>query len=717
MQVAGESLLNDGTSVILFTLFFDMSRLRRGQYANALRLFRIMARFLIFSPCLGIVVGSVAVYWMMRSSHRHSKAGSLVQLCVTLIAAYLGFFLSDNTKIGQASGILTTVSAGLVLAYRVWPVVISKEALENVWSTLEHILNTLIFGLVGVQMSRGKLSHNVNWREIYWCIVLYLAVFVIRAVVVFLSVPILNVLGPHKVTKKESTFIVLGGLRGAVSLSLAIFVKQKRSNTQRTWPDDDDHDAERTLFLIGGVAFLTLLINAPIAHPVLKRFNLIAGRDEAKKPIVERARQRIMESAVQAYQETCIKLSHDAVDVTTLCRNLGCIKHATPVADAACATKDVTGNETTVLAKRARQSDVPAGYDLAYLEAIRNKLDQSPVQERMPVLRDTFLSIVHAHYWHMIDSGELPKSARATILLLRSIDIAKDTPDVELHDFNVLQRLINEINVSGQRERCFNAINQYTPTWFTLSSEIYYKLSYESYEVIYYVFRAYGIAHAHAQRIFIEALHGAGAEPCRPEEVVILIESARLVILAEERLNEISPKLKSIVKSKIVAERVMEAQRNTLHRLCHQGVLEEADADIISRELDEDDREILLARKEQTQAIAKFAVLRELPITANRSIEWDVDFEYGQPQPRPDDEGKETAADTEEVAFEPQPNPSLRGKRKFSSRNNLLESIEFIEAQVVSSRRGFDRDRSTLSMSDLDPKPSEDENDNHRYIG
>lgn len=686
MQVTGESLLNDGTSVILFTIFFDMSRERRGQYASVVRLIRIMTRYLVFSPFLGVVVGMVAVYWMMRSSHRHSKDGSLVQLCVTLIAAYLGFFLSENTKIGQASGVLTTVAAGVVLAWRAWPVIISKEAMENVWGAMEHILNTLIFSLVGVQMSRGKLSHNVNWRELYWCMVLYVAIFAIRTVVVFISVPIINLLGPHKVSAKESTFIVLAGLRGAVSLALAIFVKQKRSNTQRTWPDDDDHDAERALFLVGGVAFLTLLINAPIAHPLLARFNLIAGSDESRKPVVDCARQRIVEAAVDAYKVTCLKLNHDAMNVTTLCRNLSTIKNATPVADAAWERKEKAAAEGIIVpANPAKELDVEVGFEVSHLEGIRDKLGQLPNEERLAALRDTFLSIVNAQYWDMIDNGELPKAAKATILLLRSIDIAKDELKVELHDYRVVERLINEINVPTKHERTFNAINQYTPTWFTVSSELYYKLSYECHEVIYYVLRAYCIAHGTAQHLFVEANNGLNAQPARPEELVVLLESARLVNLARLRLNDVSPKLKSIVKSKIVAERVIEAQRNALYKLRDQGVLEEVDADTLEREIDEDERGIILARKAQTQAIAKYAVLKDLPIVA-RSAEWDFHFRHGangngeEPKQSDDSDGAQSEASN-----------SVRLKRKNSSHENLLQSIEYVEAQVVSSMRSQDR--------------------------
>jgi len=666
MQMNSESLLNDGTAVILFTVFFDMSRKRRGQYASVARLFRIGTRMVFFSPCLGFLVGAVAVYWMSRASRRHAKADALVQLSITLIAAYLSFFLADNSKIGQASGILATVAAALVLAYRVWPIVISKEAMENVWSTLEHILNTLIFGLVGVQMSRGKLSHNVNWREVYWAFVLYVAVMLIRAVIIGVSVPIINCLGPYKVGRNEASFMILGGLRGVVSLSLAIFVKQKRSNTIRTWPDDDDHDAERTLFLVGGVAFFTLLINAPLSHPMLKAFKLTAGTDKEKAVLLDHVRDRVVESAEKAYKDTCLRLRHDAVEVTRLCRNLANVDTATPVADKfGGGHHDVEGGDDFSAAHNSS-----GGYDVYELEAALQSSKTKTEQGRLPTLRETFLSIVHAQYWRMIEVGELPKTAHATITLLRSIDIAKERLDLELHDYGALKHLIRSTSVRGSpNDRLFNAVDNCTPDWFTFGSEVFYQIEFERYEVVYYVLRAYAIAHAAAQKVFVDAVFGSDVDfPNRPEELAILLESARLVQIAEDQHTSVSPNLKSIVKSKIVAESVLEAQRETVYKLVQQGVIAEVDTDPIALELDEDERHVTLARKAQAKNIAKIATLNTVRLkrTASEAKIFGLDE---SPEERKSNSSHHTIDEWETP-------PQTTGMKRNTSQDMLFQAVE-----------------------------------------
>ena len=318
MQITGESLLNDGTGVIVFMIFFDISRNRRGQY-TPLRIIRTLARMIGLSPCLGFLIGTVAVFWMSKARHWHDHEDSLVQLSITLIAAYLSFFLSEHSKIGAASGILACVSAALVLAWRVWPLIASREAMETVWSTIEFIFNTLVFALVGVQIARAKVGQQaaIGWTELWYCFVLYAAVMIIRGIVVFVAYPFLNWLSPHPkydVRPQEAFFIVWGGLRGAVALALGVLVKQQRSNSVKRWPNDDDDEAERILFLVGGVAFLTLIINAPTAGPLLKCLNIVPSKknDPYKRSVLNKIKRCVAEAAEATYQNMCCKLNHDA---------------------------------------------------------------------------------------------------------------------------------------------------------------------------------------------------------------------------------------------------------------------------------------------------------------------------------------------------------------------------------------------------------------------
>ncbi|KAK7242444.1 potassium:proton antiporter [Aureococcus anophagefferens] len=107
-------------------------------------------------------IGMVAVFWMTKAAKRHSESDVIIQLSVTLVTAYLAFFLGES-EVGTP-GVLTTVSAALVLAWRVWPVIVSHEAMENVWHAIEYFGNTLIFALAGVLTGAAKESEIPNFK-------------------------------------------------------------------------------------------------------------------------------------------------------------------------------------------------------------------------------------------------------------------------------------------------------------------------------------------------------------------------------------------------------------------------------------------------------------------------------------------------------------------------------------------------------------------------
>ena len=81
---------------------------------------------------------------------------------VTIGCAYLSYFVANEP---DASGVLATVTAGLVVALRAWPLVVKPEALEEVWVAIEHVGNTLIFSLAGVITRRASFGSNIRAHD------------------------------------------------------------------------------------------------------------------------------------------------------------------------------------------------------------------------------------------------------------------------------------------------------------------------------------------------------------------------------------------------------------------------------------------------------------------------------------------------------------------------------------------------------------------------
>ena len=203
VQITGESLFNDGVSMVLFKLFFDTYR---GKHTGSLPKF-LVQQFLV-GPLIGILCGGVTVFWLSLATRRFSHEHATIQLVVTICCAYISYALAE---LADSSGVLGTVSAGLVVAWRGWPLVVEPEALESVWEFLEHAGNTLLFALVGVITRRAAFgSKYIQPRDYLYAFVLYLIVELARLAMIVASFPILSNIG-YGCSKADAAFMWRAG--------------------------------------------------------------------------------------------------------------------------------------------------------------------------------------------------------------------------------------------------------------------------------------------------------------------------------------------------------------------------------------------------------------------------------------------------------------------------------------------------------------------------
>ena len=102
-----------------------------------------------------------------------------------------------------------------------------------------------------------------DWLDVAdfgWLLFTWFALVVIRCFTIAILWPILKWLEQryshaHQLEWKDGVVMAWGGLRGAVGLALALVVQEERAHS------DEAKSAEQLLFLVSGIAMLTLLIN------------------------------------------------------------------------------------------------------------------------------------------------------------------------------------------------------------------------------------------------------------------------------------------------------------------------------------------------------------------------------------------------------------------------------------------------------------------------
>jgi len=258
VQIQGESLLNDGTAIVVYTIAYNM--LSGVEYrTDELVLFLVKTAIMAFG--LGALIGYVFFMWVQVANHLANHRSDMIQIALTLCCAYWSFIIAEGVL--EISGVLSTVGAALVLAHNMWPHIKSKATMLHVWHTFEFLGNTVIFFLGGALV--GNAMIDIDIADYLHLLVLYVFLTFARGVTIFACRPLLRILSEERepVTKADAAVITWGGLRGAVGLALAIQVFNDRAEDEFGNPSIDEYEARRVLFFVGGIAFLTTIINAP----------------------------------------------------------------------------------------------------------------------------------------------------------------------------------------------------------------------------------------------------------------------------------------------------------------------------------------------------------------------------------------------------------------------------------------------------------------------
>jgi CPA1 family monovalent cation:H+ antiporter len=211
--VEAESLFNDGTGVILFTV--ALSATAAGEHPSILSSLVDFLRLALGGLALGLLVGFGLSLLTSRVDDFE------IEMTLTAIAAYGGYLLAEEVHV---SGILAVVAAGLVLGNYGRSRGMSeatRQAVERSWSYVAFALNSVVFVLIGLDVPIADVVSHLG-------VVLFAAgiALLARAVAVYVLMGPLHLFrgGVHP---RWQHLLVWGGLRGALALALALSVSSR----------------------------------------------------------------------------------------------------------------------------------------------------------------------------------------------------------------------------------------------------------------------------------------------------------------------------------------------------------------------------------------------------------------------------------------------------------------------------------------------------------
>lgn len=220
--IEGESLLNDAAAIALFGVFltYVSVNLPDPTISSALAQFPVL---IVGGVLTGLVTTRVAL-WIMTLFAQYDRA--IISVSVAL--PYTAYIVAEQT-IG-ASGVIAVVTAGLTLKLT-GPSCIppfSWTNLRETWDLLAHWAGALIFILAALLIPR--MLEAVRMDDLILVMVVIAAAIIARAAILFGLMPLMSGLRLSPTVELPYRAAILwGGLRGAVTLALALAVTESQS--------------------------------------------------------------------------------------------------------------------------------------------------------------------------------------------------------------------------------------------------------------------------------------------------------------------------------------------------------------------------------------------------------------------------------------------------------------------------------------------------------
>ncbi|KAJ8774727.1 hypothetical protein K2173_017173 [Erythroxylum novogranatense] len=396
--IEGESLMNDGTAIVVFQLFY---RMVLGESTSGVAIVRFLIQESLGAIGIGLAFGIASVLWLGVIFN-----DTVIEISLTLATSYITYFTAQEGA--DVSGILAVMTLGMFYATFARTAFKGggQQSLHHFWEMVAYIANTLIFILSGVVIAESVLSSNNifhnkgnSWGHL---ILLYVYVQLSRFVVVGVLYPFLQKFG-YGLDWKEATILTWSGLRGAVALSLSLSVKRTSDNSTYLTSET----GTLFVFFTGGIVFLTLIVNGSTTQFIL-HFLQMDRMSPPKKRILDFTKYEMLNKALEAFGDLGDDEELGPVDWPTVKRYIGSLNnlegHVHPHCD----------------------SEIESNLDVKNLKDIRIR----------------FLNGVQAAYWGMIDEGRIMQ--RTANILMQSVDEAIDLASHEpLRDWKGLKHHVN----------------------------------------------------------------------------------------------------------------------------------------------------------------------------------------------------------------------------------------------------------------------------------
>ncbi|MFD1255955.1 cation:proton antiporter [Mucilaginibacter terrae] len=209
LKISGESLFNDGVAVVIFITIAEIAR-SGGADFTFLDVSKLFLQEAVGGLLFGAVLGYIG-FLALRSIDEYK-----VEVLITLAIVMGGYYAASHLHV---SGPLAMVVAGIITGNKSKAEGMSditRDYLGKFWELIDEILNAVLFLLIGLEI----LVIKVNITLVLIGATCILVVLLARWVSVIIPVSLMRF--KVKFEKHAVTILTWGGLRGGISVALAL---------------------------------------------------------------------------------------------------------------------------------------------------------------------------------------------------------------------------------------------------------------------------------------------------------------------------------------------------------------------------------------------------------------------------------------------------------------------------------------------------------------
>ncbi len=242
-----EAAFNDATGIGVFTIILASSTIGKVSLVSAASNFAIL---FAGGALVGLIVAFLAEVLASLLSDK------LTQTILTISAVYGSYALASSIGV---SGLIAVAIVGLYFGNFTIRTTLgpsTRETINLFWQVAAFLGNSIAFLFIGFSTNIFVLASSIGS-----IVLAYLAVTAARAASVYPILTIMDRIG-EKIPLKWRNVSMLGGMRGALSIALAVSIPATAISAA---------DQSQLTTLVLGVAFLSISVQAALLYRYIRR--------------------------------------------------------------------------------------------------------------------------------------------------------------------------------------------------------------------------------------------------------------------------------------------------------------------------------------------------------------------------------------------------------------------------------------------------------------